>query len=120
MYSNFEFYKSEYGGSKIKSEADFKRLSGKACSYIDVQTMGRIKASELSPDVLEKVKLCECELSESFALSERSAGLVSESNDGYSVTFAVDGSGKSAESVRSREIIVRFLWETGFLYRGIG
>ncbi len=119
MYSDFEFYKSEYGGNKIKSESDFRRLAVKACSYIDMQTMGRIKASELSSDTLEKVKLCECELSESFALSERSAGLVSENNDGYSVAFARGSSGESSEGVRNREIIARFLWETGFLYRGM-
>lgn len=118
MYSSFDFYKSEYGGAKIKSEAEYKRLAQKSSSYIDMLTMGRIIKDELSEDLLKKVQLCECELSELLSVSERSIGIESENNDGYSVKFA-GGNSKGGEASHCRDIAMRYLWDTGFFYRGI-
>lgn len=118
MYSNFEFYKTVYCGKRIKAEEDFTRLGLKSSAYIEIMTMGRIKTSGLSPELLEKVKLCECELCDSFLTTERSTGLRSENNDGYSVTFS-DASGTSCTESRNRNIITKYLWDTGFLYKGM-
>lgn len=115
MYSDFNFYTEKYGGKKIKNEVDFKRLAEKSSVFIDMQTMGRLKTASLSEDVLNKVKLCECELTDSFSVCERSTGLVSENNDGYSVTFEKGAS----TDVHNRKIVAYYLWDTGFLYRGM-
>ncbi len=118
MYSDFNFYTDVYGGKDIKSEANFKRLAGKACAFIDYQTFGRMKGAELTTDVLHSVRLCECALSDSIASLERSDGILSENNDGYSVTY-----GKGTDSVNSkhnRGIVTFYLWDTGYLYRGAG
>ncbi len=115
MYGDFDFYKNKYGGKNIKNESDFKRFAEKSCAYIDMQTMGRLKTASLSEDILNKVKFCECDLADSFSVSERSTGLVSENNDGYSVTFE-----KGASSdIHNRKIVTYYLWDTGFLYRGL-
>ena len=115
MYSDFNFYAEKYGGKKIENEADFKRFAEKSSAFIDLQTMGRLKTASLSEDILYKVRLCECELADSFSVCERSTGLVSENNDGYSVTFE---KGTSSD-IHNRKTVAYYLWDTGFLYRGI-
>lgn len=117
MYSNFVFYTETYGGKDIADEKDFIRLAGKASKFIDFQTFGRLKNTTLTEEQLCEVRLCECALCDSILSEERSSGILSENNDGYSVTYDKDTHG-AVNNVHNRGIVALYLWDTGLLYRG--
>jgi len=109
MYSDFNFYVSTYGGTKIPDSVSFGKYAELACSYMKSRTMNGIS------DITKNVKMCECELAERYAMSDRVFGIESESTDGENVSYS------SAKTILggSYAVLERWLWDSGLLYRGI-
>ena len=68
MFADYEFYKKEYGGTKIESDAEYKYLAQQASRYIKQHTN----------EVNEDTKLCECAISEYLQKSTKQGNLTSE------------------------------------------
>lgn len=128
-YATYEYYQDSYlkGREPKVSEQDFPYWEDQAEARIDEQTFGRLKGKE---EVPEEVKKCACELTEFLfrvdtvfeqSLQYGGAGpLSSFSNDGQSATFEVGQSAytESGSEKKVREIIFRYLGNTGLLYGG--
>lgn len=98
MYSNYQQYQQR--GGKLP-EDEYKIKAQKASELIDYYTMGRAR---LAAEMREPLAACECELIQTVLVSSSGAraGIRSESNDGYSVTYAdrkeLEGSTRSVLS----------------------
>lgn len=101
--TDFSFYKDCYLGTKITDESEFLSYEKKASFYIDKITFGN------ASDYGDEVKMAVCAVCDK--LSE-SMGVVSENNDGYSVTY------KDVTEGDLFKAAVIFLPEE-LLYRGI-
>lgn len=118
-YADYAFYIEVYKG-KLNQE-EFDRNIIKACAYVRRITFGR--ADQYAD--LEEVKCAACAVCEIYAedAKKRSAhngmNIASESNDGYSVSFAQEQlTGETAESLLKRkayEAAETFLMPTGLL-----
>ena len=82
MYSTYQQYQKR--GGKLPEE-QYLVNAQKACELIDYYTMGRAASASKMQDQLSA---CECDLVDRMKPAETaSAGIQSENNDGYSVTF---------------------------------
>lgn len=108
ILADYTYYTQEYGGKTI-AEADFTRHARAASAYVNAITFGRAEKSGL-----DCVKDAVCAAAEIYHEADKRAGITSENNDGYSVTFA------SAADTASRvgDIVRTYLSGTGLLYRG--
>lgn len=118
IYADYEYYTGTFGGSAI-SAADFPRLARRASAEVDHVTFGRILKLDEIPDA---VKDAVCEVAEKLQEQENSeknsAGIASENNDGYSVSYRDDGG--EAGRAHERYLAIRsYLAVTGLMYRGI-
>lgn len=124
MYADFQYYKNEYHGSTVPSEA-YPRAAAEADAFIDYATMGKIKALGEVPD---SARLCACALAEltyaaaqnSVIASDHEPGVKSESVGPMSVTYATaEDCVKSREALRSEmyATVRQYLWQ--YLYRGV-
>lgn len=86
-YADYSFYKGIYKGSKL-SEAEFERLSERASEYIDSRTDYVLYKSGIPPDMEIRIKKACCALAETVDSCESGGVKVSESVDGYSVSYA--------------------------------
>lgn len=132
MYADYDYYISGYmlGNSPAVPEEVFPYWEKQARSQIDRYTHERI-STDLSL-VSEKVKDCTCEIAELLyqadivvqqGIEEGAAGPVaSYSNDGQSASFDLSRSAYTEEgkSKKIKEIIYRYLSNTGLLYAGVG
>ena len=117
MYVTYDFYSKTFGS--LIPEDDFPKIGAEAEAAISYLTYvnGDIFAKEDS-----RVKLAVCAAAEVIYNSKqnngtsRSAGIKSESNDGYSVTYVTEAAlrKKVAEAVRL------YLLPTGWLSRKVG
>ena len=82
MYADFDFYRYEYKGNRVKDEDAFELYEKKASAYIDKITFGRIEEAD------EKIKNAVCSVIEYMALNDRRYGISAEENDGYRVTYS--------------------------------
>ena len=126
MYVSYEFYSQTFGSTI--PEADFPKAEAKAEAVIGYLTYinGDIFAEED-----DRVKLAVCAAAEavyyqeaqSSATGHQAAGVKSESNDGYSVTYITEGQdGQTAEELLRKKILeaVRvYLLPTGWLSRSL-
>lgn len=124
MYVSYEFYSQTFGTTI--PEADFPKAEAKAEAVIGYLTYinGDIFAKEDN-----RVKLAVCAAAEvvhyyntqASANGNQAAGVKSESNDGYSVTYITEGQdGQTAEELLRKKIYeaVRvYLLPTGWLSR---
>lgn len=124
MYADYTFYKTEYHGNTVPSEA-YPRAAAEADVYIDYVTMGRVKALGEVPSC---ARLCACALADlAYAASQNSVvsadhepGVKSESVGPMSVTYATaEDSVKSREAIRAEmyATVRQYLWQ--YLYRGV-
>lgn len=130
-YVDYEYYVDGYllGREPAVPEKVFPYWEKQARTEIDKRTFDRIKADETL--VSDQVKDCCCELAELLyqaysvaqqTLQEGGSGpLASFSNDGQSGTFDLSQSTytEAGKSGKVREIIYRYLGNTGLLYEGI-
>lgn len=132
MYADYDYYISGYllGNSPAVPEEVFPYWEKQARSQIDKCTYGRISA-DLSL-ISEKVKDCACEIAELLyqadsvvqqGMEEGAAGpIASYSNDGQSASFDLSSSvyTEDGKAKKVKEIIYRYLSNTGLLYAGVG
>lgn len=124
MYVDYKFYASVYGGGL--SEAEFMVSEAKAEAHVRYLThvRGNIFAEE---DDAVKMALCAAVDAVADSASAYGGGsgaaVKSESNDGYSVSYAIQAKdGETAESFARRKVfgaIRMYLLPTGWLSRSI-
>ena len=89
-YSNYKQYQGR--GGKL-TEDEYGIMAQKASEWIDHYTMGRAASSEtMGPHLYA----CECDLIDHISALPDAAGVRTESNDGYSVTY-LDSSARGKE-----------------------
>lgn len=134
MYANYRYYTDTYYGTAI-SAADFPRLATRASDFIDYYTKGKAATS----DATEPLAKCCCALAEQIQADERNAQIAasvqtaaianggevkSESVGGYSVSYATaseyakNGNAAKEQAKLYADICLRYLANTGLLYRG--
>ena len=125
MYVSYEFYTETFG--TLIPEKDFPRVEAEAEAVISYLTYvnGDIFAKEDS-----RVKHAVCAAAEVVYNSKQSngasgsAGVKSESNDGYSVTYVTEAQdGQTAEAALRKKIaeaVRLYLLPTGWLSRKVG
>jgi hypothetical protein len=123
MYVNYDFYKDTFGGSI--PEDKFKAVEVEAEAHISYFTYinGDIFATES-----DRVKLAVCSAADviyNYKANQTAgnAGLRSESNDGYSVTYVTEAQdGQTAEEALRKKVyeaIRLYLLPTGWLSRKV-
>lgn len=118
MFSNYEFYKKEFHGNTITTEASFNYYGDRAAEYIEQATFGRATAEN------DKVKKCECRIAEILFANHDSGNedereVKSESVGGWSKTFAENKRTDEQLSAKIAATITQYLALTGLLYCGI-
>ena len=114
-YADYAYYTKDYLGTEITAEKFGPNILA-ASALIDRLTFGRIHRLDTVP---ESVKRAACAAAECLYQNEVRAEreITSESNDGYSVTYATGGTQKDATAKAVAKI--RFYQaSTGLLYRG--
>lgn len=129
MYVNYGYYESKYlcDREPVVPEDDFRFWEKQAARVVDQCTFGRLFSN--SDLVTNDVKECVCELTELLYQADKAAQqaaaqggmLQSYSNDGESGTFDLSQSTftEDGKVKKAREIIHRYLGNTGLLYRGV-
>ena len=121
MYTDYNFYISEYIGSAIPVTA-FAALERAASAYIDHLTHNRIVMAELPEAVQNKVKMAVCAVAEvcyKQLNDEDSSTVSSETVGNHSRSYAVV---KKGFDERQHEKLINaktYLHGTGLLYGGL-
>lgn len=121
-YADFNYYSKVYGGSKISEDA-FPWFEKRAEAVLHRITFNRIKKRpEIVDDgELESIRMAVCAMVDSdFQESKKTPGVMSESIDGYSVSYS-DKGGSSGNAGRTTEMLnaaMSYLHSTGLLYKG--
>lgn len=120
-YADYAFYRDTYSGDLIKDEIIFVRLALRASEWLDHFTFHRIS----QPD--DDVRLAVCSMSEVLFWEEKrkkkydGREIASESNDGYSVSFAGATDSERA-SLTEKELYLaayKYLSQTGLMDFGV-
>lgn len=125
MYASYDFYSKTFGN--LIPEDDFPKIEAEAEAAVSYLTYinGDIFAKEDN-----RVKLAVCAAAEAIYNSKQnngasgSAGVKSESNDGYSVTYVTEAQdGQTAEAALRKKVaeaVRLYLLPTGWLSRKVG
>lgn len=134
-YADFTYYRDIFNGALITNEAMFRIFAERASEFIDTVTFDRLLDSSLLNQYKVKVQKCACALTEQYFLRNAAVSAnflnhenmpkTSESIGSYSVSYAnpldyvQEISMSDADFQRSlRSVILRYLGNTGLLYRG--
>lgn len=130
MYADRKYYETGYllGRSPVIPEDIYPYWEKQAERVLNQYTLSRLVADFNL--ITDEVKDCTCELAEllyqadtvSQKAAEQGGGLLSSySNDGESGTFDLSQSSytEKGKSKKEREIIYKYLGNTGLLYRGM-
>lgn len=129
MYASYNYYESGYlmGRDPKLSEDEFPLWEKQAERVLNQYTFSRLVSN--FGLITDEVKDCTCELAELLYQADKSAQqaveqggiLQSYSNDGESGTFDLSQSTFTEEgkAKKTREIIYRYLGNTGLLYTGV-
>ncbi len=129
MYADYHYYASGYllGRSPAVPEAEFPYWEKQAEQVLNQRTFSRLVAD--CNLITDQVRDCTCELTELLYQADKSAQRAAEqggvlqsySNDGESGTFDLSQSTFTEEGKqkKAREIIYRYLGNTGLLYQGV-
>lgn len=120
-YANETFYRDNYLlGRKPVISTGFPFYARQASQLIDQYTFGRLKGLEEIP---EDVMMCCCELAEAKFIREKqqreAGGKTSEHIGTYSVSFGSAQESAAASGLKQREIIMKWLADTGLCYQGV-
>ena len=121
VYADETFYTEKYLlGRKPVISTGFPFYARQASQRIDQYTFNRLKdASEAS----EEVQMCCCELAEAECRREKqqkeSGGKTAERIGTYSVSFGSAQELAAASGREQREIIMKWLADTGLCYQGV-
>lgn len=111
-YAEYTFYQTEYLGDRITDESTFNRLALRASERLDYFTFGKIDGE----DVSDSARLAVCSMADILFWEEKRKNahdgreLASESNDGYSVSFA------SASETERQGLTDRQLYQAAYVY----
>ena len=129
MYTSYNYYESGYlmGRDPKLSEDEFPLWEKQAERVLNQYAFSRL-ASNFGL-ITDDVKDCACELAELLYQADKSTQQAAEqggilqsySNDGESGTFDVSQSTFTEEgkAKKTREIVYRYLGNTGLLYAGV-
>ena len=129
MYASYGYYETTYlMGRKPKiQEEDFQFWEKQAERVLNQYTFSRL-ASNLGL-ITTEVKACTCELAELLYQADKSIQQAAEqggvlqsySNDGESGTFDLSQSifTEEGKARKTKEIIHRYMGDTGLLYQGV-
>ena len=113
-YVDFTYYKNDYGGTQIKTENDFKRAEKISEAFVNQITFGRI--ARLIIDLIKDAICCVADMV-AVQNEKREAAVKSESNDGYSVSYA-DAVNDTVLHNEMYGTVRSYLANTGLLNRG--
>ncbi len=124
IYADEVFYESRYLlGRKPVISTGFLFYARQASQTIDQYTFGRLKDAA-EADIPETVRMCCCELAEAEYKRQKqksdSGGKTSEKIGTYSVSFGSATEQASATAQERREVVMKWLANTGLCYRGVG
>ena len=114
-YATYEYYSQTYNGTAL-DEVAFARYARMASNLVDTVTFGRVLNLQEIPDA---VRDAVCAVAENYSEHKAKTGqaIKSESNDGYSVTFATAKT-EEAFQAEAAGVIRMYLAGTGLLFRG--
>lgn len=121
IYADEEFYKNKYLlGRKPVISTGFDFYARSASQIIDQYTFGRlIELSEIS----EEIRMCCCEVAEAEFRREKrqeeAGGKTSEKIGTYSVSFGSVKEVAEAAGKEQRDIVMKWLGDTGLCYQGV-
>ena len=135
-YVDFPYYQDFFKGTLIREEAVFRTFAERASEFIDTVTFDRLADEELLNRYKTKIQKCACALAEQFfrrniAFSDgipsaEDMPKTSESIGSYSVSFAnpldyvQEISMTDSDFQKSlKSTVLRYLGNTGLLYRGV-
>lgn len=122
-YAGYDFYRNTYLGKLIEDSEVFARLAKRASEHLDFLTFHRLNQSEVD----ESVRLATCSMAEVLFWEEKrktehdGREVSSESNDGYSVTFA-DTNASDAGLITKRDLYLaayKYLSGSGLMDFGV-
>lgn len=115
-YVDFKYYTNDYGGVHIKTDKDFKRAAKISEAFVDQVTFGRIAKLDSITDSIRDAICC---VADAVAVQneKREAVVKSESNDGYSISYA-DAMNDTVVRNEMYRAVKSYLANTGLLYRG--
>ncbi len=121
VYADETFYKEKYLlGRKPVISAGFLFYARQASRILDQYTFDRMRGLN---DIPEAVQMCCCELAEAGfrqeKLQKESGGKTSEKVGTYSVSFSSTQESATAAGREQREIIMKWLSDTGLCYQGV-
>lgn len=132
MYTDFSFYQDAFKGILITDEATFRTFSERASEFLDTATFDRLSDEELLNRHKIKIQKCVCALAELFfkrnigILSHENMPETSESIGTYSVSranpldYVQEVSMTDSDFQKSlKSTVLRYLGNTGLLYRGV-
>ena len=136
MYADFPYYQDFFRGTLITEEAVFCTFAERASEFIDTVTFDRLADEELLERHKIKVQKCACALTEQFfrrniafldgVPSAENMPEMSESIGAYSVSHAnpldyIQEISMSDSDFRKslKSTVLRYLGNTGLLYRGV-
>lgn len=123
-YANFSYYQKHYNGTLSKEE--FNANYNDAEAELDMRTFHRIpKIRDADDELVRLIKFAVCNLVEVVHdhKSSRAAavsGIASENRDGYSISYASPEKSGELYSSDIFDTCVKYLGDTGLLYRGGG
>jgi hypothetical protein len=135
-YVDYTYYHETYSGTKFSSETDeFKNLAIEASAIVDYLTHGTMTKIGIPTGLEDNVKLATCkaidtvktvrDAAQEASDSETTGPISSESNDGYSVSYATTQVRKAGETDDAyerrlvRSAIQPYLVNTGLLFAGV-
>lgn len=107
MFADSDFYTNEYHGKL--SGFELEKSLRRANAYIGALIL------YIPDDIPETVKYAVCEIADIYAADEQNGEIVSENNDGYSVTY---NKSRATEN-KACDIAMLYLTNTGLLNRKI-
>nr|UWG30683.1 MAG: Protein of unknown function (DUF3199) [Bacteriophage sp.] len=115
-YADFMYYRNDYGGVQIKNERDFKRMEKISEAFVEQVTFGRIATLVSITDSIRDAICCVADMV-AVQNEKREAVVKSESNDGYSISYA-DAVNDTVLRNEMYRAVRSYLANTGLLYRG--
>lgn len=135
MYADFPYYQDFFKGTLISDEATFRTFSERASEFIDTATFDRLADEELLNRHKIKIQKCVCALAEMFfkrnialngVLNHDNMPETSETIGAYSVSkanpydYVQEVSITDSDFQKSlKSTVLRYLGNTGLLYRGV-
>jgi len=108
VYADYTFYKQDFYGSVIPDEFSFNSHIMRADAFLNRLTFGKII------EISDEVKCAACAVAEVYYNCGSRAGISSENNDGYSVSYITDEAALGKQLYDAAKLFL----PSGLLYSG--